>query len=112
VALNAASSQIAQISRQSLALSQQAKAVSSEAAAIAQAREQYQLVLPGQSLIQVLPGNGGGYVAANATDPGFQPLVNPGNGVISSAGATTVSSPASGVRGFVSRFVRTLEFWR
>ena len=112
-ALNAASSQIAQISRQSLALSQQAKAVSSEAAAIALAREQYQLVLPGQSLIQVLPGNGGGYVAANATDPGFQPLVNPGNGVISSTGAThAVSSPTSGVRGFVSRFVRTLEFWR
>lgn len=114
VALNAAASQIAQINRQSAALTQQAKAVSSEAAAIALAREQYQLVLKGQSLIQVLPGNGGGYVAANSTDPGFQPLVNPGDGVVISPGSssTAAHSSTSGLHGFASRFLRTLEFWR
>lgn len=113
IALNAASSQIAQINRQSTALTRQAKAVSSEAAAIALAREQYQLVLKGQSLIQVLPGNGGGYVAANSTDPGFQPLVNPGDGVVAtpSASSATAHPSTSGLHGFVTRFVRTLEFW-
>ena len=113
VALNAATSQIAQIDRQSASLTQQAKAVSTEAAAIALAREQYQLVLPGQRLIQVLPGNGGGYVAPNSNDPGFQPLVNPGTSVVPGAGgAASSGSASSGLHGFVSRFVRTLEFWR
>jgi len=113
IALNAATSQIAQIDRQSASLTQQAKAVSTEAAAIALAREQYQLVLPGQRLIQVLPGNGGGYVAPNSNDPGFQPLVNPGTAVVPSSTGHADSSPStSGLRGFVSRFVRTLEFWR
>ena len=109
-ALNAAASQIAQIHRQSAALTQQARAVSSEAAAIALAREQYQLVLKGQSLIQVLPGNGGGYVAANASDPGFQPLVNPGDGLVPSASGSAHGA-SSALHGFVTRFVRTLEFW-
>ncbi|MBW4030865.1 MAG: hypothetical protein HIU57_09395 [Acidobacteria bacterium] len=125
VALDAAQSQIAQINRQSAGLAQQARAVSSQAAAIALAREQYQLVLPGQSLIQVLPGNGDGYVAANSTDPGFQPLVNPGDGLVAASGAAPSSGadpasgavsaaarPMSGLHGFMARFVRTLEFWR
>jgi len=108
-ALNAASSQIAQIGRQSSALTQQAKAVSTEAAAIALAREQYQLVQPGQRLIQVLPGNGAGYVAENSNDPGFAPLVN----LTPTATATATSNRSTSlVHGFVSRFVRTIEFWR
>jgi predicted membrane-bound mannosyltransferase len=113
-ALNQAQSQIAQINRQSAALAQQAKAVSTEAAAIALAREDYQLVQPGQRLIQVLPGNGSGYVAQNSTDPGAQPLVNIGEGLVAPSSATSKSagSSSSGVHGFVSRFVRTLEFWR
>lgn len=112
-ALNQAQSQIAQINRQSAALTQQAKSVSTEAAAIALAREDYQLVQPGQRLIQVLPGNGTGYVAQNSTDPGAQPLVNIG-GLVPTTGSTSSSAShvSAGVRGFVSRFVRTLEFWR
>jgi hypothetical protein len=112
IALNSASSQIAQTNRQAAALTQQAKAVSTEAAAIALAREDYQLVQPGQRLIQVLPGNGAGYVAQNSTDPGFQPLVNPASGVVPSSGTSNTASSSSGLHGFVSRFVRTLEFWR
>jgi hypothetical protein len=113
-ALSQAQSQIAQINRQSAAMTQQAKAVSTEAAAIALAREDYQLVQPGQRLIQVLPGNGTGYVAQNSTDPGTQPLVNIGEGLApsSSAPSNSATSSTRGVRGFVSRFVRTLEFWR
>jgi hypothetical protein len=110
VALNVASSQIAQLNRQSSTLTQRAKAVSTEAAAIALAREQYQLVQPGQRLIQVLPGNGSGYVAQNSTDPGFQPLVNPASSALPTATSKSSSSNA-GVTGFASRFVRTLEFW-
>lgn len=111
VALNAASSQITQLHTQSSTLTQRAKAVSTRAAAIALAREEYQLVQPGQRLIQVLPGNGAGYVALNSTDPGLQPLVNPTSGPLPSS---TTPSPAStsAPAGFVSRFVRTLEFWR
>lgn len=112
IELNATSAQIAQINRQAAALTQQARAVATESAAIALAREQYQLVLKGQSLIQVLPGNGGGYVAANATDPGLQPVVNVNNPGASPASSQSTSSPASGLGGFVGRFVRTLEFWR
>ncbi len=113
VALNQAQGEIAQISRQTATLVQQAKAVSTETAAIALAREDYQLVQPGQSLIQVLPGNGSGYVAQNATDPGAQPLVNIGQGSTSSSTSPGgAGSPSSGVHGFVTRFVRTLEFWR
>lgn len=107
-ALNAASNQISQIGRQSSALSQQAKAVSTEAAAIALAREEYQLVQPGQRLIQVLPGNGSGYVAENSNDPGFAPLVNL---TPTSTATSTSKGPASPMHGFVSRFVRTIEFW-
>lgn len=111
LALNAATSQIAQINRESAALAQRAKTVATEAAAIALARDQYQLVLKGQSLIQVLPSNAAGYSAPYASDPGLQPLVNPGSGVVP-AGPSSVAAPSSGLRGFVSRFVRTLEFWR
>jgi hypothetical protein len=112
-ALDAAASQIAQIDRQSASLAQQAKAVATESAAIALARQDYQLVQPGQRLIQVLPGNGTGYVAQDSTDPGLQPLVNIGTGVVPSSGdGSKGAASTSGVRGFVSRFVRTLEFWR
>ncbi len=113
VALDQAQGQITQISRQTAALVQQAKAVSTETAAIALAREDYQLVQPGQSLIQVLPGNGSGYVTQNATDPGTQPLVNIGQGAsTSNAASSGARSSSSGMHGFVARFVRTLEFWR
>jgi hypothetical protein len=76
------------------------------------ARQQYQLVAPGQSLIQVLPGVQPGNVSASSGDPGLQPLVSP-----SSAPSIVVDSSTSGVKhhttsGFLSRLVRTLEFWR
>jgi hypothetical protein len=107
-----AAAQISAIKQQSTSLQAQAKSVSSTAAATLLAREQYQLVSPGQSLIQVLPGNGSGYVAENAGDPGFQPLVSPTSqsSLTTDRSFTSGSHKASG--GFFKRFVRTLEFWR
>jgi hypothetical protein len=111
--LNATSAQINAIKSQQRALTLQAKSIDSKSAAILLAREQYQLVSPGQSLIQVLPGVGPNNVDQSTGDPGLQPLVSPSS-VSSLATPTTTSSTKrlSSAQAFVSRLVRTLEFWR
>jgi hypothetical protein len=111
--INATAAQIAAIKQQDQALRVQAKSVSSKAAATLLARSQYQLVAPGQSLIQVLPGDGSGKVSQSTGDPGLQPLVAP-----SSVSSIAANAAANGAKkhgpsdGFVARFERTLEFWR
>jgi hypothetical protein len=110
--LNTTRSQLNAINSQQHALTLQAKSLDSKAAARLLAREQYQLVSPGQSLIQVLPGDGSGDVTQSAGDPGLQPLVSP-----SSVSMLVTTSPKttphhSATHAFVSRLVRTLEFWR
>ncbi len=104
--LAASAAAIAHVQDQTKALQQQIAAVKSSSAALALAREQWQLVLPHQGLIQVLPG-----ADAGSTDPGFQPIVNPGNADLSATTATTQTKVVTNT-GFVSRFLRTLEFWR
>lgn len=111
--LNATASEIRSVQRQEAILTGEAKSVDTKAAATQLARAQYQLVNPGQSLIQVLPGDSAGQVSANSVDPGFQPLVSP------STAATPGTAPTTPTRsthhqdhGFLSRLVRTLEFWR
>jgi hypothetical protein len=106
--IDTTASQITALQHQEQSLQRESKSIDSKAAAIELAREQYQLVAPGQGLIQVLPENSAG--EASSSDPGFQPLVSP-----TAAAPLTVSksAPKSGHRaGFVSRLVRTLEFWR
>lgn len=109
--IDAVANQIALVRQQQRALTRQAESISSRAAATLLARQYYQLVNPGQSLIQVLPGAQAGTTGAGG-DPGNQPLVAP------SSVSTLVAPPhASGphhssLGGFVSRLVRTLEFWR
>ena len=111
--IDATTAQIQAIRLQEQALQLQAKSVSSTAAATLLARAQYQLVAPGQSLIQVLPGDGSGKVSQSTGDPGLQPLVSPtsvsslNNGTASTS--TTKQKPSNG---FLTRFERTLEFWR
>jgi hypothetical protein len=111
--LNATASAIKSVERQEAILKSEAKTVDTKAAATQLARAQYQLVSPGQSLIQVLPGDSEGQVSANSVDPGFQPLVSPSS---AAAPGTTPISPTTSTHhrahGFVSRLVRTLEFWR
>ncbi len=110
--ISATSAQIASIRQQSQDLKDQARSVSSVAAEEMLAREQYQLVSPGQSLIQILPGSGSGYVSSDTGDPGLQPLVAP----LSATSLTSTVSPRKTVHhslsGFLARFVHTLEFWR
>jgi hypothetical protein len=111
--LNTAKAQISAITSQQRALSLQAKSIDSKSAAILLAREQYQLVSPGQSLIQVLPGVGPNNVLQSTGDPGLQPLVSPSS--VSSlvpANPSTTAKHRSSAKAFVSRLVRTLEFWR
>jgi hypothetical protein len=110
--INATATQIIAIKQQEQALKVEAKSISTKSAATLLARQQYQLVAPGQSLIQVLPGVQPGNVSASSGDPGLQPLVSP-----SSAPSIVVNPSTSGAKhhttsGFLSRLVRTLEFWR
>jgi hypothetical protein len=109
--LDAAAAQISAIKNQQRALTLQARSIDSRAAATLLAREQYQLVRPGQSLIQVLPGNGS--ASQSTGDPGLQPLVAPSSvSTLVAATPTKTASHHSSVKAFVSRLVRTLEFWR
>jgi hypothetical protein len=113
--IDATSAQIKALQRQELALKSQANAVDTKAAATALAREQYQLVNPGQSLIQVLPGDSSGQVSASSADPGLQPLVAPSSMMPTSSSAsrsTTTKATSHGVDLYFSRLVHTLEFWR
>ena len=104
--LAASTAAIAHVEQQTKSLRQQIAAMQSNEAALALAREQWQLVLPHQGLIQVLPG-----ANAGSTDPGFQPVVNPGGADL--APSTTVTRHAVHAQtSFFTRFVNTLEFWR
>ena len=109
--LNQTSAQIQALKRQELALKTQSKTLDTAAAATQLAREQYQLVSPNQSLIQVLPGNSAGRVSASSADPGLQPLVSPSSVALPSS-ATATATVQHTTSGFVKRLVRTLEFWR
>jgi hypothetical protein len=111
--INATASQIAAIKQQDQALKLQAKSVSSKAAAMLLARSQYQLVAPGQSLIQVLPGDGSGKVSQSTGDPGLQPLVAPSSvSSLAASAATNHAKKHGSSDSFLTRFERTLEFWR
>ncbi len=107
--LDTTSAQIAAISQQEQVLRARASAVSSPVTAVRLARQDYQLVEPGQSLIQVLPGSGSGANPGHGGDPGLQPLVAPSS--LSTAPAPSPSS-SSGWSRFVGRLIHTLEFWR
>jgi hypothetical protein len=111
--LNATANAIRSVQRQEAILTGEEKSVDTKGAAIQLARAQYQLVSPGQTLIQVLPGDSAGQVSANSVDPGFQPLVSPSS---TATPGTAPTSPAASTHhhghGFLSRLVRTLEFWR
>ena len=112
-ALSQVRGQIAAVQSQEAALAQQRRAVSSSTQAILRARQQYQLVEPGQSLVQVLPGSAG-TATPGSGDPGNQPLVAPAVAGVVGLGEVTTRAPATSGRapGFFSRLVRILEFWR
>ncbi len=110
--LTAVARQIAAVQSEQHALLVRQRATSTPTQAMLLARQLYQLVSPGQSLIQVLPGTATGSSPASG-DPGFQPLVSPTAPPAASPvdGSTRSGSPG-GWRGFLNRLQHTLEFWR
>jgi hypothetical protein len=109
--LSSTSREIATLRSESRALTLEQKAMTSKQANINLAREEYQLVAPGQRLVQIL--NTGSSTSAGNGDPGLQPLVTPSSatdltpGSPTDPGATTTHSST-----LWSRVVGTLEFWR
>jgi hypothetical protein len=111
--INATTAEIKAIQREEASLKSQAKATDTKAAATELAREQYQLVNPGQSLIQVLPGDSAGQVSASSADPGLQPLVSPSSMMpLTASTASTAKSVRHTSNQYFARLLRTLEFWR
>jgi cell division protein FtsB len=108
--LDTASHQISVLVQQSQSLAAQQKALSTSQAALLLARQEYQLVQPGQRIIQILSNENSATMATG--DPGLAPLVSPSasQGLIPTnpTAPTTSNKPA----GFWARVVRTLQFWR
>jgi hypothetical protein len=111
-AIDATTNQISALARQQRLLESQAHSVSSASVATQLARREYQLVRPGQSLIQVLPGRQSGSPSATSGDPGFQPLVSPSSAPTIGLPSGRTPAAHSSLGAFAQRLVRTLEFWR
>lgn len=110
---NATAHQLALVRAESHQLALEERSMSSDRAAILLAREEYQLVQPGQRLIQVL-STGRGPLQGAAGDPGAQPLVDPstaGENILGQPG-DPAASPGGGTSTLWSRVLGTLEFWR
>ena len=126
-----ANSQLVQLHQQDAALSQERKNLSDTAAIGRIARQQYQLVSPGQQAFEVLPP--AGTAPANSPyggDPGSSAPVAPSsNSALPSGSVTTTTRPAAQPRragsgadaassgsstapGLLQRMVQALEFWR
>ena len=123
--LAAATAQLSQLHQQDVALDQERKNLSSAAEIARIAREQYQLVSPGQQAYEVLPPSGSASTATPyAGDPGSATptapsaaSVLPAGGVTSTTlpGAHTSSSAhhsAPTSEGTLGRMLHALEFWR
>jgi cell division protein FtsB len=137
-ALSAANAQLASVRHEDRLLAEQQRDLNSKTAIDRLARQDYQMVSPGQTLYDVLPPSGQSTPSAAGTsatgDPGTQPLVSPDDAadlspepgltpttVPASTGAHAPSgaSPVTGATGgsapaasFWSRVSSTLEFWK
>jgi cell division protein FtsB len=118
--LTASEAQLSSLHKQDAALAQEKKNLS-EAGEIGRiAREQYQLVSPGQGAYEVLPPSGATAAGTPyAGDPGSAAPVTPsatpelppgGEATTTAPGGAGTSAPTNS--GFVSRMLHTLEFWR
>jgi len=129
-ALAATNSQLQTLRRQDAALAQEQKNLNTPSEIERIARQQYNLVLPGQAAFQVLPPNGSatGTNAPYPGDPGLSspvvpsgtPELPPGGVHVDSTGgpsrltgvARHAAAPATQGGGVLGRIIRTLEFWR
>lgn len=121
-ALSSANSQLSALSREGIELAARSAALKLPGAKDELARADYQLVEPGQVLIQVLtPSFTPSAKSSDAPypgDPGRAPLVSPSEAGITPISPLTSSSGASSTdrggvqQGFLSRVLTSLEFWR
>jgi len=130
--LSAAASQLSSIRHQNNLLAEQRQQLNSDAEVKRLARQNYQLVEPGQALYLILPPAGRSTSstpgATSAGDPANQPLVapaqapnmspDPGLPTTSVPASTSAVGPASTTAaakpsgGFWSRVGSTLQFWK
>jgi len=123
--LASSSAQLSQLDQQNHALLQEKERLASTSEVARIARQQYQLVSPGQQAYEVLPPNGSGGSAAYPGDPGLQSPVTPS--VASELPPGALPTPAGSSRGtgashgrtrsaarpgLAERIVQALEFWR
>jgi TolA-binding protein len=127
----AEAAQLSQLQHQNAQLAQKRHQLSSDAEVQRLARQNYQLVSPGQSLFEVLPASSTHGAAAPAGspvagDPADQPLYGPANAPNAVPDPGLPSAPAAGADGavpqaappaaptggFWSRVTSTLEFWK
>ncbi len=111
--LNTVQSQISLLHSQQNALKSEEQALKSKSAESRLARQEYQLVAPGQSLLQILPSNTKGGLSATNGDPGLSSPVSPLNSssLVPSSSTTKPVATKAHSGGLWSRVLRTLEFW-
>jgi len=114
-AISAANTQLSRLNAEGTMLSSQLKQLAQPQYQLGLFRARYQLVEPGQRLLEVVNLSSASASTIDAPyrgDPGFTPIVNPITGSAvdpRTAGASRSSSAAS--PGFFSRVLDTLEFW-
>jgi cell division protein FtsB len=126
-----ASTTLTQLRAQDRALRAESKNLSTPSEIARIARQQFQLIAPGQTAYQVLPPSGtvGGATDPYSGDPGSSAPVSPSAnaelppgsvhaGTTTSSTSSTKtphhpsSTPAASSPGLVTRVLHTLEFWR
>lgn len=115
-ALSTANSRLAQFTDQGRRLAAEATELSYPEAQLGLARVEYQLVEPGQQLLEVLPASvrltTRSQRSPYAGDPGYAPIVNPITGALVRSPTQSTATNGRGGPGFFSRVLSTLEFWR
>jgi hypothetical protein len=113
-AITAANTQLSRLDAEGTTLSSQLKQLAQPQYQLQLFRARYQLVEPGQRLLEVLNVS----AASSSTvgtpyrgDPGFTPIVNPITGSAVDPQTTSVSRSTGSSPGFFSRVLDTLEFW-
>jgi cell division protein FtsB len=105
--LASANTQLHQLVQQDAALAQERKNLTNQAEIDRIAREQYQLVTPGQQAFEVLPPSGSNSSGSLGA-----------NGPVGPSGSTTSTQPRSAAQsnthseGTLARMLHALEFWR
>jgi len=127
--LSGATNQLYRMHQEDVALSQEKKNLSDLTEIARIAREEYQLVSPGQQAFEVLPPSGAATGGTSyAGDPGSNPPVAPSAASeLPPGGVSTMTTPTSGLSrhlsaptsqgtgnsgGVLQRMLHALEFWR